>query len=315
MTRSVTANDLGQIGEQINHLRGKIIDLQKQIKAIRTVDSGFDVRVVNLEADMLVAQADIATIQLDIAPLFLDPVEWFGSFNMNGNNIDLQGGELRSTAVNAEYVRFEPHYEALSVPANAASSSAIQPPAWAKIQDDGASSVGVYAWKFDKTTTEQVFFNVLMPHSWKEGTVLTPRVHWAVPKIDAGAVRWGLEYTIADTNGIFPITTSIEATDISDETILKHQIVSLPEIDMTGRKIGAIICCRLYRNPTHIDDNFPGDASFIELDFNHQTDSIGSDSQFTKSVGISSAGTSDPGTLGAPGSGGGGGGGGPIPTV
>ena len=52
----------------------------------------------------------------------------------------------------------------------------------AKAPTFGAFRDGLYAYQFDDAqaaSEKEVFFDVQMPHDWKQGTSVYPHVHWA----------------------------------------------------------------------------------------------------------------------------------------
>ena len=49
-------------------------------------------------------------------------------------------------------------------------------PGWDQITDDGAGSVGTYAYHF--ADGEYIWLHTQLPHSWKEGTTIYPHIHF-----------------------------------------------------------------------------------------------------------------------------------------
>lgn len=133
-------------------------------------------------------------------------------------------------------------------------------------------------------TTEQVFFTVQLPHSYKEGTALSPHVHWTPTSTAAGNVIWNLEYSWQNINGTFPTaTTTISTTaQAAGGTPWVQKIAEFSDIVGTGKLISSMLVCRLYRNPSAAGDTYGDDAAFLEIDFHFQQDSTGSRSEYTK---------------------------------
>lgn len=134
------------------------------------------------------------------------------------------------------------------------------------------------------STTEEVHGAVEIPHSYKEGSVLLPHVHWAPSDGNAGDVKWQLEYTIVNAeNGTgFPAPTTIGNAHPSDSVAWKHHIDPLPEIDGTGLKIGAVLAFRLFRDPTDVEDTYGSDAILLSFGIHFQQDTFGSEQVFIK---------------------------------
>ena len=130
--------------------------------------------------------------------------------------------------------------------------------------------------------TEQVYFNVQLSHSYKEGSDITPHVHWSPTNANAGNVKWQLEYTWQNINGTFPAVTTITVVDATDTTAWKHHIAGFSAITGTGKTISSMLVCRLFRNPGDGDDTYGSDAAFLEVDFHFEKDTVGSRQIFTK---------------------------------
>ena len=169
-------------------------------------------------------------------------------------------------------------WEDLRVPVSSVSRLGFSDPDWVNFID------GVYALAFDGgVTEEEVFFTVQMPHSWKEGTTITPHIHWSPGDIGCeGEVVWNLEYTWANIDSVFGETSTAQATDATGSTNLKHLFVDMDTIDGSGKTISSILMCRLYRDPTLGGDTYEEDALLLEIDFHYESDTIGSRQILTK---------------------------------
>jgi len=151
---------------------------------------------------------------------------------------------------------------------------------------------GVYLNYFaDVATNEnQVYFTVQFPHSWK-GTAIKPHIHWS-PRSTvsiAAVVRWGLEYTWVEYNSATPNT--FPATDIvyvdapcASGSQQKHLIASfgdiIPSTSQDG--ISSMMVCRVFRNSSHGNDTYTGDAGFLQFDIHYEKDTEGSREPFEK---------------------------------
>jgi hypothetical protein len=180
----------------------------------------------------------------------------------------------------------------LRVPVTSTRVSGSKDPDFAVFSTDGAGSQGVFAYWFDKSLEEELYFIVQLPHAWSQGSNIKPHVHWT-PKTDGaeGAfVRWGLEYTWANVGGTFGNTSIVyadvssaeTATHAEDSVVLanKHYVTSLPSLDGTGKLLSGIINCRVFRDTAN--DTYSDDAGLLEIDFHYTINSFGSDEAFTK---------------------------------
>jgi hypothetical protein len=167
-------------------------------------------------------------------------------------------------------------------------------PGFAVFLTDGGTpaSQGVFIYWFDKATEEELFFAAQMPHSWKEGTDIEAHVHWVGKTTAPGAgtdVCWGMEYTWANINSVFPATTLIygdEQSNGATETITanKHYLTELGTISGTGKTLSSMLICRVFRDAAGVGgtDDYDADAGLLEIDFHYQVDSFGSKEEYVK---------------------------------
>jgi hypothetical protein len=106
-------------------------------------------------------------------------------------------------------------WDDLRVPLTSGRPGLTNPPSWSQYRDNGAASIGVYAWAFSDQAAaaneEELWFQVQLPHTWKEGTTIKPHIHWGIKTAGAANefVKWGLEYTWANIDGTIGTTTII----------------------------------------------------------------------------------------------------------
>lgn len=165
-------------------------------------------------------------------------------------------------------------------------------PSFSKWYDDVAgTSRGVYLYTFDNATAsaeKEVFFTQQMPHSW-DGGAIRVHVHWvAATTAGSSKVRWGLEYTWTDIGQTFGDTTTVYAsTDYAGATgttANQHTITSFAEIAPTSSQdgISSVLIGRLFRNSSHADDTYTGDAGLLYIDTHFQMSSLGSNDELSK---------------------------------
>jgi hypothetical protein len=186
-------------------------------------------------------------------------------------------------------------WDDLKVPALTTKLFGVSDPDFVVYKTDGAGSRGVFLYWFDKLLEEEVFFIVQLPHSYKQGSDIRPHVHW-LPKTTGGAglfVKWGLEYTWANINGVYAANTTIITTDASSSstattsgdnimTIDKHYVSSFPSITGTGKTISSMLICRVFRDATDATDDYDDDAGLLEFDIHFEKDTVGSRLEMTK---------------------------------
>lgn len=175
------------------------------------------------------------------------------------------------------------YWEDVRVSLTASKAGGSKDPGFQKLKDNGSGSQGVFAYHFDKTVEEELYFEVQLPHAFFEKRgVIKPHLHWCPVDTGTGTVRWGLEYTGANVSGTYGNTSIIYAEDAGDGTAYKHQIATFPDIDSTDFGISRVIVCRIFRDATHSNDTYNADAAGLSFDFHVQLNSLGSELEYIK---------------------------------
>lgn len=137
--------------------------------------------------------------------------------------------------------------------------------------------------------TEQVSMVVQLPHSWKEGSVLVPHIHWI--QSAAAVPNFMIEYR-AYNNGEAPPV-------VWQQAVLDHhafdyvsgslaQISSFPMIDMTDLRISCLVDVKFFRDSANASGLFAGVDPLVagslvkEFDIHYQIDALGSELEFIK---------------------------------
>lgn len=174
-------------------------------------------------------------------------------------------------------------WDDLRMPATALKTGQINDPDFAQVRDNGSGSTGVFAWRFDDSQEEELFFAVQLPHKYKLGSNLKPHIHWMPLSTDTGDVVWGIEYTLAEYGSAFGVTSLVTVTDAGDGTAYKHQIASLADIDGSDIDVmSTMLLCRIYRDADNAADTYSGDAALLEFDIHYEIDQAGSSQEFVK---------------------------------
>ena len=164
-------------------------------------------------------------------------------------------------------------WDDVRVPLLSAKLGGITDPNLAKVKDDGAGSVGVYAYHFDKAKDEELFFFVELPHSVKIASQVSPHVHWSPIDGNAGEVIFELEFTAADVNGTFGNTTVITVLGECNGVAYKNQLVAFA--DQTGGYPSRSYLCRIARLGTDVADTYDNDVIIYFADFHFEMDTLG----------------------------------------
>lgn len=178
-------------------------------------------------------------------------------------------------------------YEDLRVPMSSTRKGAAEDPTFKVFLTDGSGSVGVYGHHFKTNISEELFFEVQMPHGWVEGSDIFPHIHWsAKTNVGTDKVRWGLEFIWVNVGGTFSTTTILYGEDpippVGTVDAYEHVISSLGNIDGTGQTLSSMLMCRVFRDGPHSNDTYGSDAILLQIDFHYQIDADGSREEYTK---------------------------------
>ena len=143
-------------------------------------------------------------------------------------------------------------------------------------------------YKFDKN--DEVFATCQMPHMYKEDSDLEFHIHWT--PCDRGTaesgslVGWKVDYTVANVDGTFPVSATVDLSDACTGTDDYHEVTSSVTVSGTGLNVSHILMLRIYRTDTGGDDTWSGTTTqapaLLEFDIHYQKDTMGSRQEYIK---------------------------------
>lgn len=123
-----------------------------------------------------------------------------------------------------------------------------------------------------------------LPHSWVEGTMVYPHIHWALITSSAAEVAWELRIRLLGDPGTSAGSWAIMALDttkgVASATAEVHRITAWQGVDMAGKKVSTMLAWALYRRGSSDANN--DTVRLYELDFHYRANSIGSDLEYRK---------------------------------
>ena len=158
--------------------------------------------------------------------------------------------------------------------------SAINPPGQASDPDVDTSDGTLL---FAASGVEVVFVQAQLPHAWKQGSAISPHVHWCKTTSASGTLSWNMQYKLAEIGGTFgDFSTADKATlAISDgDTANHHALSAFTDIVIPSNSVSTMLLIKLYRDGD--DDTYAADAKLLEFDIHYQIDSRGSDLEYVK---------------------------------
>lgn len=154
----------------------------------------------------------------------------------------------------------------------------------------GGGASGIFVYEFDNAAVaseKEINFKMQMPHGKLLGSAIHLHVHWVALSTGAAGnkIRWGLEYTKANVNGTFGVTTTIYAdTPINPPsttpTVDTHYITEFADISMVGDGLSTMVLGRVFRNSSHANDTFAGSAGLLYIDAHVEFAAWGSNGEY-----------------------------------
>ncbi len=149
----------------------------------------------------------------------------------------------------------------------------------------GGSGTTYKVWCFDQN--QAGYFTCQFPHGYKIGSAIFAHVHWTPHARGAAentkTVQWLLDYSIADIDGNFPASQTLNLTDTCDGTDHKHQMSPEVALNETYSHVSGMLIGKIYRGGT---DTWVGTGAngpaILELDFHFELDTVGSRTRTAK---------------------------------
>jgi hypothetical protein len=183
--------------------------------------------------------------------------------------------------IEVDSVYLEPaKWDDVRIPGASFALPAANNPSFSQVLTDGAGSVGVFGLRFSPLARNDAFFNMELPHHYKQGSNIQAHLHWFAPDANAGNVVWEFEYIIANRiGGIYGNTTLVTPVTLAVPGVANRLIPSqLAIIPGATLLISAILFGRISRLGADGADTYASDAVVALVDFHYEIDSIGSQS-------------------------------------
>ncbi len=153
----------------------------------------------------------------------------------------------------------------------------------------GGAGATFLIYKFQKN--DEAFGSLQMKHTYNEGTDIYFHIHWT--PADRGIaeignyVGWKADYTIANVNGVFPVSGTVDLSDIVTGVDDKNEVTGSVSVPGSGLNISFITMVRIYRSDTGADDTWAGvtaaqSPGLLEFDIHFEINTIGSRQPFAK---------------------------------
>lgn len=141
---------------------------------------------------------------------------------------------------------------------------------------------GIFGARFDAGVSNMVYGSFELQHDYDEGTDLYFHVHWSPTTTNTGNIVWGVEYTAANGNEVFPSSTTVLGTPTAAPGVInRHQLQNIAIIPGLGLRIGTNVAFRLFRQAGGTD-TFTGNAFLHTVGVHYAADTLGSRELYSK---------------------------------
>jgi len=175
-------------------------------------------------------------------------------------------------------------YDDLRTPINSLKLSGTKPPTWTTYK---SGEVLAFSDQAIEGNEEHVFFQLQMPHTYKEGTDISIHVHFTPEDNAGGDVYWMLTYSWANIDVAFPTATTVYIAAACGTTTDAHRVAYFADIDGNpdgvNKLISSMLICKLQRRSSDALDTYDGKSAYLlEVDVHYQIDSLGSPTALVK---------------------------------
>lgn len=141
---------------------------------------------------------------------------------------------------------------------------------------------GIYGYRFDVASTQNLYGAFEIVHDYMEGSDLDIHVHWSPTTTNTGNIVWNVEYCVANIDGTFSSTTSAAMTPTAAPGVVgQHVLSEVTTISGEGLTIGAIVLFNVFRQNGGTD-TFTGNAFLHSVGAHYQLDTAGSRAELVK---------------------------------
>lgn len=140
------------------------------------------------------------------------------------------------------------------------------------------------SYEFVTSTLKELNMMFTLPNSYKEGSNITIRLHlYNNATNSSGAVLFKSRYVWSNIN-----TSSVTETTISNTiTIIvgsnnSNTVIDFPVITGTGKTIGSVVSCNIYRDPTDVIDTYIPSVWLKGIEIIYEIDALGSNTSSSK---------------------------------
>jgi len=143
---------------------------------------------------------------------------------------------------------------------------------------------GIKKYHFDDGSTEELYASIEAPTEYIEGSDVYVVANWVVKSAGSGVVRWGVEFTFADVDEVFPAPTTYYVNAQTPGVANQHSRTTIFTIEppQGTALLHAAAGIRFFRDGGNAADTYVGDAVLLNVGFDFLVDDIGAVSRTVK---------------------------------
>jgi len=141
-----------------------------------------------------------------------------------------------------------------------------------------AFSGNFFGYAFEPSKMNQCWVDFHGMHNANPQKEIYLHVHWSPATSAAGVVRWGIELIHANPHESFTTARTIYLEAASSGVFPYHQVIECEFADAIPSGViipGGVIKTRFFRDATHANDTYPGDAFPHFLNLHYRADRNG----------------------------------------
>jgi hypothetical protein len=190
----------------------------------------------------------------------------------------LRTGDIEAAFSALSFTQVAPAWTDKTVSLATAARLGFSDPAWEKFADDGAGSTGIYLPHFSASQSNEVYFDLQLPHGLRSENTIKLHLHWAPVTADVGNVFWELEYLKSSRTGSPGNSTVIQIAATTKGTAKMEQVTSL--VHLSNLDDSDIVICRLARVGGDAADTYTGKAAGVSVDAHINLERFGSETEY-----------------------------------
>ena len=163
----------------------------------------------------------------------------------------------------------------IDVPASAIRLDTTTYPTWTAYK-------GGQVLAFGGVDDELIYFNVIMPSDYKEGSKINFHIHCTGDVDSAGNVAWNFSYSFANIGSAFAAATTVGVSSAMAGNADQHEVHEIFDVIGSGKEIDSVMICSLMREGRAAGDTYSGNVFVTNVAFYYECDTLGADEEFVK---------------------------------